>query len=231
MLHQAIQGIRGDDIVARDGGIGSVDDVYFDDRQWAVRYLVVQTGQWMPGQKVLISPASVLPEQSRDDAFVVDLTREDIEGAPTVEPEWPMTAEDEAAYSRRFGWPYYWLGPYLWGADSKPLPRPAEPSGPVNEEADAAQRARDEDEPRLHSGREVVGCTVSAVDGEIGQVEDLLIDDKNWAIADLVIDTGGWFAGKKVLLPPTAIVDIDWQKRRVEARLTRAETERLPAAP
>lgn len=174
MLYQAMKQIRGDDIFARDGAIGAVDDLYFDDMNWAVRYLVVDTGTWLRShRKVLISPASVLPVQPRADAIKVDLTRKQIENAPGIE---------------------------------------------------GAQK------PHLRSTREVVGYAIRAVDGEVGEVEDLLVDDKTWAITDVVVDTHRWLPGKKVLVPPSAVETIDLERRQVELRLTHAEIEQSPRA-
>jgi sporulation protein YlmC with PRC-barrel domain len=173
MLYQAMKQIRGDDIFARDGAIGAVDDLYFDDEQWAVRYLVVDTGTWLRGHKVLISPGSVLPVQPRADAIKVDLTRKQIEDAPGIE---------------------------------------------------GAQK------PHLRSSRELVGYAIRAVDGEAGEVEDLLVDDKTWEITDVVVDTRRWLPGKKVLVPPSAVEAIDLQRRQLDLRLTHAEIEQLPRA-
>lgn len=174
MLYQAMKQIRGDDIFARDGAIGAVDDLYFDDEHWAVRYLVVDTGTWLRGHKVLISPASVLPVQPRADAIKVDLTRKQIEDAPGIEG--------------------------------------------------AAQK------PHLRSSRELVGYAIRAVDGEAGEVEDLLVDDKTWAITDVIVDTRRWLPGKKLLVPPSAVETIDLERRQVGLRLTHAELEQFPRA-
>lgn len=184
MLYQAMKQIRGDDIFARDGAIGAVDDLYFDDQTWAVRYLVVDTGTWLRGQhRVLISPASVLPVQPRADAIKVDMTRKQIENAPGVDKLPPLSRTLEAA---------------------------------------AEQRAQ---ESHLRSSREVVGYAIRAVDGDVGDVEDLVVDDKTWEITDVVVDTRRWLPGKKVLVPPSAVDSIDSERRQVGLRMTRAEIE------
>ena len=173
MLYHAMKQIRGDNIFARDGAIGAVDDLHFDDRRWAVRYLVVDTGTWLRGHKVLITPASVLPVQPRADAIKVDLTRQQVENAPGVE---------------------------------------------------GAQK------PHLRSSRDLVGYAIRAVDGEAGEVDDLVVDDKTWTITDVVVDTHRWLPGKKVLVPPSAVETIDLERRQVDLRLTQAEIEQSPRA-
>lgn len=56
---RSIEELRGYTIGAIDGDIGSVDDFYFDDERWAVRYLVADTGGWLGGRKVLITPPAL----------------------------------------------------------------------------------------------------------------------------------------------------------------------------
>jgi hypothetical protein len=215
-----------------------VDDVYFDDEGWAVRYLVVSTGKWLPGRKVLISPATLERERDSEpsDGITVALTREQVENAPGIDQDPPISRTLEEAHARYFGYPYYWTGPYLWGPASLPLAPTWPEAAPdrttltASAEAQAAaeERAR---ESHLRSSREVVGYAIRAADGEIGHVEDFLIDDEDWAIRDMIVDTRNWLPGKKVLVPPTAISNIDWNNQRVDVRLTRAELEEAPEAP
>jgi uncharacterized protein YrrD len=235
MLQRAIRQLKGDTLVARDGVVGAVDDVYFDDERWAVRYLVVDSGSWLPGRKVLISPASVVP-QHRADEIHVDLTREEIEDAPGIDEDPPISRSLEQAHARYYSYPYYWVGPYLWGPAAVPLAAVPDETAVLQQarlcaaedaRTAAAERAR---ESHLRSSKEVAGYKIQAVDGSIGHVEDFLIDFGNWAITDLLVDTRNWLPGKKVLVPPTAISDIDWANRAVSVRLTRAELETAPEA-
>ena len=234
MLRHAIGDLRGDALLARDGAIGSVADLYFDDERWTVRYLVVDTGKWLPGRKVLISPASVARDQPNVDEIRVALTREQIKNAPSIDADPPISRTLEAAHAHYYNHPYYWTGPYLWGP--APLPISAQPVEPVpyadlraadDARAEAEQRAG---ESHVRSSREVVGYKIRAADGDIGHVEDFVIDDVSWEIADMIVDTRNWLPGKKVLVPPSGISDIDWSERRVTVRLTRAELEKAPVS-
>jgi uncharacterized protein YrrD len=67
---------------ATDGEIGKVRDFYFDDHSWTIRYLVVETGGWLSGRKVLISPEAVLKENRDKHVFPVNLTMEQIKNSP-----------------------------------------------------------------------------------------------------------------------------------------------------
>lgn len=237
MLHKAIEDLRGDAIVARDGAIGSVDDVYFDDERWTVRYLVVDTGTWLPGRKVLISPACVMPIEGSTAALRVALTREQIEQSPGVDQDPPISRSLEAAHARYFGYPYYWSGPYLWGTAGMPLAtewnEPAAVRAARAREVEHAGRGADAErraaESHLRSVREVVGYNLHATDGDVGRVEDFIVDDETWAIADLLVDTRRRPPGKKVLVAPGAVAAVDWANREVRIRLIRDEVERTPA--
>jgi sporulation protein YlmC with PRC-barrel domain len=228
MLQKVMQDLHGDQLMARDGEIGSVQDVYFDDEQWAVRYLVVDTGGWLPGRRVLISPASVAPRQSGGDAIRVELTKEQVERAPDLGQDPPISRMLEEAHARHYGYPFYWTGPYLWGPQAIPAATPPAETreGRALREM-AEQRAR---ESHLRSSAEVIGYRIRAADGEIGHVEDFVVDNENWAIADMVVDTRNWLPGKKVLVPPSAISDIDWHAGEVSVRLTREELKQAPEA-
>ena len=232
MTH-ALKELKGREVLARDGRIGSVDDVYFDDERWAVRYLVVDTGNWLPGRKVLISPASVPQQEHAAEEIRVALTREQVRTAPDTSEDPPVSRLMEEAHARHYRYPYYWAGPYLWGAAAVPLAaltpeeQRARPSEQRELEEMLEQRAH---ESHVRSGAQVVGYSLRAADGEIGHVEDFVVDEDSWAISGMVVDTRNWLPGKKVLVPPAAISAIDWESREVSVRLTRAQLEHAPEA-
>ncbi len=231
MLRQAVKDLRGDAIVARDGEIGSVDDVYLDDERWTVRYLAVDTGNWLPGRTALISPACVVPNRERR-ALRVALTREQIERSPSVDRDSPISRSLEARHARYFGYPYYWSGQYLWGTAGMPVAsewtEPAAARAARAAEEGRAPAAGQPAESRVRSVREVVGYRLHAADGDVGRIEDFVVDDETWAIADLIVDTRSWLPGKKALVAPGAVARVDWENREVKIRLTRDEVERGP---
>ncbi|HKQ27160.1 MAG TPA: PRC-barrel domain-containing protein [Burkholderiales bacterium] len=230
MLQKVMQDLKGDAILARDGRIGSVDDVYFDDERWAVRYLVVDTGTWLAGRKVLISPASLPPQESGGDYLRVDLTREQVEHAPDIGEDPPISRTLEEAHARYYGYPQYWAGPYMWGIAALPLGAwRTDGAGQTNESHEmlqsALQRAR---ESHLRSSAAIVGYRIRAEDGELGHVADFLVDDRSWAITEMIVDTRNWLPGKKVIVPTKAIADIDWNKGELRVNLKRDEIKRAP---
>lgn len=218
-----VEKIKGSKVLATDGEIGSVHDVYFDDEHWTVRYLVVDTGGWLSGRQVLISPMSV--RDLADDAVALDLTRERIEHSPGIGTDEPVSRQFEQEYLDFYGYPYYWYGPYpyVWGGYINPaaLARSAA-SHPVTEEGDGKTPDGD---PHLRSAREVKGYHIQATDDGVGNVEDLVVDPETWHLSYLVVDTSDWWFGKHVVLAPSAIDRIDWLERKVFVGLSRDQVK------
>lgn len=225
MLRSAKQ-LYGYALGALDGEIGHVKGFYFDDKDWVIRYLVADTGSWMTfGHKVLISPYALGSIYPGGRILQVRSTREKIEESPSIETELPVARQHELAYYRYYNWPVYWGGPGLWGMNPVPLV-------PLDSEIDEKNQAHDaEHEPEFHlrSTQEVTGYDVQAVDGEIGHVEDFLIEDENWEIKSLVVATGHWWSGKDVVVPRTAVTRVSWEDSKVFVNLTRDALLQEPA--
>ena len=81
----------------------------------------------------------------------------------------------------------------------------------------------------LHKTSQLRGYHIVATDGEIGHVDDFLIDGGNWTLRYLVVDTSNWIGGRSVLISPAAIDRIDSPARQIHVRLTRAAVERGPS--
>lgn len=219
-------------IHASDGGIGSLHDLYFDDRSTAIRYLVVDTGYWLPGRRVLLAPAAIGGVDADREEIVTGLTRQQVEDSPDIATDRPVSRQQETALHTHYGWDPYWtvpplagtLAPY-WGAAIPPAPSTAEER--LAEETAARERAQAD--PHLRSANEVEGYHVAATDGEIGHVEDLLIDDADWTVNLIGIDTRNWLPGRKVVISPAWLRDIDWPNRRLEVDLSRDQVKQSPA--
>ena len=83
-------------------------------------------------------------------------------------------------------------------------------------------------DPHLRSTHDVSGYHIQAADGEIGHVEDFIIDDETWAIRYLVIDTRNWWPGKKVLVSPQWIERVSWDESKVFVNLSRETIKQSP---
>jgi uncharacterized protein YrrD len=210
-------------IHATDGEIGRVQELYFDDRNWSVRYLVIKTGGWLLGREVLLAPAAVGQIDDTGGTMTVALTKEQIEGSPPIEVAKPLSREYEIAYFRHFQWAPYWEpGPTTWGGS---VPYPGTP--PVN--FDTALPADAPHNPHLRSTKEVIGYDIWASDGAIGHVEDLIVDDQDWIVRYVQVDTKNWLPGKRILLQTMRIDHINWADRVVACMLRRHAIESAPA--
>jgi len=209
--------ITGYRLHARDGEIGRLRQVYFDDERWVVRYFVVRTGSWLLGQDVLVVPTVVSAVDGEARCLQVDLTREQIKHSPSVGTELPVSRHYEQEYYRYYGWEPYWSGDPLLG----PMP-------PVMPPADG-EEPRPPAHPHLRSSDEVSGYRIHAQDGEIGRVSDFLLEDPGWAVRYLEVDIGRWLAGKRALLAPPWIERIDWSTHEVVTTLTRDAIQTAPA--
>jgi uncharacterized protein YrrD len=218
--------IIGLDIQATDGRIGDVEDLYFDDHEWGVRYLVADTGQWLPGRNALLSPDSVTQVDRDNGAIAMALTTSQIEQAPGVETDMPVSRKREKDLARHFGWGTYWdtasWGNY-WGPIANPNFSPLANSATGQDDASAESA-----DPNLRSCREVEGYDILARDGEIGHVERFLLEVDTWVIRYLVVDTRNWLPGRTVLVSPMWLKSIDWTESRVLVDVDREAIESSP---
>jgi hypothetical protein len=194
-------------IHATDGNIGSVANVYFDDIHWRVRYFVVDTGHWLPGRQVLVSPAAVGSADIRGRRLNVKLTKDQVEKSQGIESHETVSRQHEQHVAKYYGWPVYW---------------PAE--GALAPDVEDTWRG----DSSLRSASEVQGYYVHAKDGDLGHVAEFLIDDTLWEVRYLVVDTRNWLPGKKVLVDPRATDRVDWGKSTVHVHLTKDELKNCP---
>ena len=205
MLRSAAE-MFGYHVYASDGEIGQVCNFFFDDRLWVVRYLVVETGSWLKSRRVLVSTTALgQPDWSRW-VFPVGLSREQIQNSPDIDADMPVSRQQELAMSFYYGWPSY------WSLSGVPATAPVETAG----------------DPTLRSMREVRGYRIQAGDGEIGHVEDFILDDQSWALRYIVVETRNWLPGKKVLVNPDWIGQVSWSAGEVAVNLQR---EAIASAP
>ncbi len=205
---------------ALDGDVGSVREFYFDDERWVIRYLVAATGNWLTGRQVLISPYALKAVNRDAQEIAIGLTKQQIENGPSLNDDKPVSQQFEEEYYGFYGWPKYWGGPHLWGFYPGIVRDPEQWTDVI-----AGEHPGD---PHLRSTKAVTGYHVQATDGEIGHVEDFIIDDETWAIRYLVVDTGNWRSGKKVLVAPKWIDRVSWGESEVYVRLSRGAIEGSP---
>jgi len=227
MLRSALR-LRGYRVGAKDGEVGKVRDLFFDDNGWGVRYLVVDTRPWLGGRRVLLSPASLGRPHGEENVFRVQLTREEIETSPSVTTDQPVSRQLEKDIVDYFGWPVYWspAAPAA-GSMSRAHSPPHARQRPESEQTIPTPQELEGD-PSVRSMYEVAGYRIRAEDGQIGHVEDFIVDDEAWAIRYLVVDTRNWLPGGKVILAPDWFGRFDWHESKAYTALSKAAVKEAP---
>jgi hypothetical protein len=225
--------IKGYTITASDGHIGTASDFLFEDDSWLVRWLVVDTGHWLSGRKVLL-PLSVLGQLDPvAKEFAIRLSKQQIKDSPEIDSDQPVSRQMETDIYDYYGWrPYWGTGYYMggyggiggtWGMGMQPY------LGSRGRQNEIAESFRNHGDPHLRSVETVIGYHIHARDGEIGHVEDFLLEDADWSIHYLVVDTANWWPAKKVLISPRLAGDIDWLDRLVKLDVDRQTIKDSPA--
>jgi uncharacterized protein YrrD len=212
---------QGSRLSATDGEIGHIKDFYFDDKTWVIRYLVVDTGSWLTGREVLLSPHAFGKWDAEAKILHVNLTRKQIEKSPSPDAHKPVSRQYEMEFYRYYGWPAYWEGTDVWGMGGFPVMMP--PAIPSTEPRTAHHHREDK---HLRSTHSVTGYHIQARDGSIGRVTGFLVDDRQWTVRDLVVETGHWYAGKEVLIPASRVERISYEESKVYVDFTEADIQR-----
>ncbi|EOR93360.1 hypothetical protein ADIARSV_3439 [Arcticibacter svalbardensis MN12-7] len=216
-MKRSVKSLIGFTIGATDGEIGTVKEFYFDDKTWTIRYLIVDTGNWLSGRKVLISPEAVITPNWELETFFVNLTMDQVKNSPTTDTEKPVSRQHEIELYKHYTWGSYWGGMGLSGmASSFPISMGEE----IEKENEVPVNDTSEYDSNLRSTANVKGYNIKASDGEIGDVVDFIFDDSNWNLVFMVVDTGSWFPGKKVLISPKWVKDINWYTSTVMVNCT-----------
>jgi uncharacterized protein YrrD len=219
MLYKATT-LTGFKLNSLEGEIGKVKEFYFDDRFWTIRYLVADTGTWLTGRQVLISPYALGAVNQEAKNIAIELTKKRIEDSPPLESDKPVSRQFEESHFAYFGLSAYWNDLDRMGPDPNIGGDIENPEGSLQDKEDW--------DPNLRSTNAVMGHHVQASDDEIGHVEDFIIDDQTWAIRYLVINTRNWLPGKKILVSPQWIERVSWTEAKVFVNLA---SETIKAAP
>jgi uncharacterized protein YrrD len=205
-------------LIALDGDIGHVKDFYFDDENWVIRYLVADTGSWLMGRLVLLSPHAFGTLSESAKTMEIKLSRKQIQDSPSIELHKPVSRQYEIEYYGYYGWPAYWNGGGMWGVSGYPMPL-------LKDEVKPYQKYKHRKDKHLRSAQEVSGYDIQSVDGEIGHVSGFMVDDRSWAIRELVVETGRWYSGKEILISPSKVKRIGYEESKVFVSLTKEDIQ------
>jgi sporulation protein YlmC with PRC-barrel domain len=218
-----ISALQGYAIQATDGRIGTVSDFLFDETTWKVRWLVVDTGSWLPGRQVLIHPSALGHVDWAQQILPVNLTKQQVEGSPDLQQDLPVSRQMEDTLYSYYGWDPYWGGDSYFGMGAGASPYLGDTLA-----AATAGLVVNNGDPHLRSVARVTGYHIHATDGDIGHVEKVLIDDATWQIRYLIVDTSNWWFGQHVLVSPFAVTDIRWQDELVRLNVSCAQVKASP---
>ena len=223
-MKRSLNGLTGFTLQAIDGEIGRCKDFLFDDRDWVVRYMVADTHKWLPGgRKVVISPVSLGTPDWPENHLPVNLTRERIENCPPLEEHTTVSRQYEINLFNYYGYGYYWMGPEVWG----PSPYPTTLMD-IDRKPEFTHDMPGEN--HLRSANEIHGYHIQASNGQIGHVDDFVLNDGTWAIDYLIIDTRNWLpGGQKVLISPKSVTEIDWAENKVFVDLNEEVIKNSPS--
>ena len=210
-------------IQGSDEEIGQCKDFLFDDQLWVIRYMVVDTNKWLPGgRNVLISPISLGKPDWQQQQLPIKLTREQIKNSPSLDEHQPVSHQYEADLFKYYGYGYYWMGGGLWG--SYPHPTPLVDANVLEDAAQIKTADRN-----LRSIDTVKGYGIQAIDAEIGHIDDFILNDEDWSLRYLVMDTNNWLpGGRKILISHKFVESINWVDRSVTVKLS---TQKLNDSP
>lgn len=211
------------EVSATDGDVGSVVDFLFDDERWAIRYLIVETGDILGGERGLISPISFREADWSTHRFHLALTMDKVRNSPSVDLDKPVSRQHERDYFRYYGYPSYWEAE-VWGMGLYP----GSLQGAGLDAAQPEQSDQPAGDAHLRSAAEVRGYHIQGTDGVIGHVADFIVDDESWGVSYLVVDTSNWLFGKKVLVAPHWASSIRWEERNVVVDVTREAIRNSP---
>lgn len=228
-----IDDLTGYKIQAIDDTIGKIDYLLFDENVWGVRYLVVNVGNWLVREHVLLTPTAVTFINADEQLVGVNLTAQMVKNSPDIDIAKPVSREQEERLHDYYEWQPYWVSdPYLVPGAMPVPPRTVSDTVGGHKKAVPTPQTAVEDVPEvrstLRSSKEVKGYYIHAADGEIGHVEDFIIDTQQWFIRYVIVDTRNWLPGKKVLVAPPWISDIKWVDSKVYVSMSQDNIKESP---
>ena len=225
-----VSAIKGYSIRGSNGSLGSVSDLLFDDTTWMARWLVVDTGHWLSRRKVLLPVSALRKANPERRELVVDLTTKQVENSPDIETHKPVARQVEVNIYEVYGLEPYWGGGLypISNAMAVPFAAPLAPDERAAEARGIADAERSKDDPHLRSIDAVSGYRIHASDGEIGHVEDFVLEDDDWTIRYLEVDTRNWWPGRHVLIQPKLVAEINWGERHIRLNATRQKVKDSP---
>lgn len=242
-MKRNLKELTGYHIGATDGEVGKVTDFLFDNTSWTIRYLVVETGNWLSGRKVLLSPQALQGTDAENKVFRIALTTDQVKNSPIIDMDNAVSRQQEEELHQHYPWTGYWSDdkwPGGLGTVGMMAPAIAEPLTDAVHHAmdnddqqnttssDVQQHPIQENERHLYNTGNVKGYAIAATNGDVGNVDGFIVDDSSWKIDSLILDTGNWLPGKKVTLSPERIKGLEWLTSRATIDASTEEVKHAP---
>lgn len=219
-MYKSIKQLKHYELLTSDGKDCELEDLFFDENTWKTKYLVVKTGSWLMGRRVLVKPSIIQEVNHKEKQIKLPMPNDKVKESPAVDSVLPISLEAELLLAK------YWE----WVPKDAEGPLPEEAGGSI--EAEATTETKDLSEravkSKLRSFDEVAGYKIHAPDGVFGHLEDFLCDD-DWIIRYAVVDPRSWFPGKHVLLPVCEIEDVKWSEHALHVEASRELVKSAPA--
>jgi hypothetical protein len=184
--------IEGFGVEGSDGPIGAAVDLLFEDVAWTSRWLAVDAGAWLGGRRVLLPRVALDRPDKPTRRFPVHLTRRKIGDSPYLDAGMLVSKETEAEFCAYYACEAYWEDGRVEAASGS---------------------------TRLRSMAATRGYQIHASDGEVGRVEDFLVDDTIWSVRFIAVNMR-WWPEQRTLLSPRSALAIDWDNRKFLLNVT-----------
>ena len=213
-MQRTIKSLIGYGMEATDGDIGKVEEFYFEDTTWVIRYLILKTGNWFLYREVLIAPQAIVKRYKAPGIFAVNLSKEQIRTSPDIDTDKPVLRQQVMELYGHYAWQRYGGSGFYAGGSAAAMDNVPIIDEKIMKEADPNDK-RSDDDLHLRSTKTIMGYHIHASDGDFGHVSDLIFDDANWQIMYMLVDSHNWFGGKKVLIETGMIKEIQWENSKV----------------
>jgi hypothetical protein len=223
-MFRSLNDLIGYSVRTENGDAGKVNNFYFDDLNWFVRYMIIDTGGLFDANRLFISPVVIEHIDRENQTILLKLTTERIAASPNMSDRQGLTRGDEVAIHEFFNWPAYWeeagvpaveAGLSGWSVTEM-----------MTDVEGKHREATGGQERTLRNFTEMAGYRIISRDeGEVARLDDILVNDEDWRIMYMIGKVSGLLPGKNVLLSPAWISQTRYEQEEIAMDLT-AETLR-----
>ncbi len=227
---QSVSDMENYAIISTTGRVGHVEDFFFDDEQWAIRYLVVDTAPLFFGRKVLISPFSITEVSTESGEAVLNVSKDKIKNSPEIDTARPISRQHETQLNDYYSWPSYWQEGGLWYMANTPHAAVTSMQIEAEHQKESPPEGIPEtvSDPHLRSTREVLTYEILGTDDQIGKANDFVVSEGDWALRYLIVDAGPWLLGKKAIIAVDWIQSVSWKESQITVDVSRGLVSNAP---